>query len=263
MRYYLSLILIGLALSSCRPDLQPVEGITVTTSQEVHPVLIRSEHNGLLRIVVNVQRDDEVKLQSMHFTLDGTDNVGDVESLELFTTSEKEEFSTASGFGKPLAAARTLAFRGDQVLRPGKNVFWLSCRLKPTANLLHRVGASCTVVETSVGKIRQKDPSPGIGHRIGIALRKHNDDKVHTYRIPVLATTPKGTLSFNHTSCFPRQLHQPRRPRASGPSYWLSKECFSHSKREISSTAVSTRSPCDLATFCAGVGKISRNRSIS
>ena len=30
--------------------------------------------------------------------------------------------------------------------------------------------------------------------RIGIALRKHNDDGVHTYRIPSLATTPKGTL---------------------------------------------------------------------
>jgi sialidase-1 len=30
--------------------------------------------------------------------------------------------------------------------------------------------------------------------RIGIALRKHMDDGVHTYRIPALTTTTKGTL---------------------------------------------------------------------
>jgi len=69
----------------------------------------------------------------------------------------------------------------------------LSCRLKAKANLLNRVAATCTAVQTTAGMIVVKQ-NPTIGHRIGIALRRHFDDNVHTYRIAVLATTKKGTL---------------------------------------------------------------------
>jgi len=51
-----------------------------------------------------------------------------------------------------------------------------------------------TVVETSVGRIVARDETPQVRKRIGIALRRHWDDGVHTYRIAVLGTTPKGTL---------------------------------------------------------------------
>ena len=84
--------------------------------------------------------------------------------------------------------------RVKQALRAGTNVFWLSCRLKPTADLAHKVAASCTAVETTAGKQTPRTQVPGVRHRIGVALRKHNDDGVHTYRIPALTTTPEGTL---------------------------------------------------------------------
>lgn len=170
------------------------DDVGVTTSRRVHPVLIRNDANALLQIVVNVQCDQDVRLQGIHFTLEGTDDVGDLESLALFTTNDKQEFAATAGYGKPADAAKSLAFRGDLALRRGVNVFWLSCRLKADANLSHRVAAVCTSVETSAGKLVPKDLSPGIRQRIGIALRKHKDDGVHTYRIPALATTPKGTL---------------------------------------------------------------------
>jgi sialidase-1 len=170
------------------------EDVTVTTSRRVHPVLIRSEAGALLQIVMDVQRAKDLHLQAMHFTLDGTDDVGDLESLSLFATGDKQEFATAIPFGKPIDAAKTVAFRGDLMLRPGKNVFWLSCRLKPTADLSHKVRAVCTSVETTAGKPPVKDLSPSVRQRIGVALRKHKDDGAHTYRIPALTTTPKGTL---------------------------------------------------------------------
>ena len=169
-------------------------GISVTNSQRVHPVLIRNPHNGVLRVVVDVQRDDEIKLQAIHFTLDGTDDVGDIEALELFANGENQDYAGGATFGEPSAAARTIAFHGEHVLRRGANVFWLSCRLQPSADLLHRVGAVCTAVETSGGAITPPVTATGIGHRIGIALRRRNDDNVNTYRIPALATTSTGTL---------------------------------------------------------------------
>jgi len=52
----------------------------------------------------------------------------------------------------------------------------------------------CTEVATSEGRIRPQNESPGMTHRIGVALRRHFDDGVHTHRIAVIATTPKATL---------------------------------------------------------------------
>jgi hypothetical protein len=57
-----------------------------------------------------------------------------------------------------------------------------------------RVAATCTTIETSAGRLTPNSASPGIRQRIGVALRKHRDDGVHSYRIPALAATPKGTL---------------------------------------------------------------------
>ncbi len=70
----------------------------------------------------------------------------------------------------------------------------MSCRLRAGADLSHHVGALCTSIETTAGVTRAINLTPERTHRIGIALRKHNDDGVHTYRIPALATTPRGTL---------------------------------------------------------------------
>lgn len=170
------------------------EEITVTASRRVHPILIRNEAGALLQIVVKVPLNKDVKLSAIHFKLEGTDEVGDLESLSVFSTADKQEFTTNVPFGKPIHAAQEITVRGDLSLRPGHNVLWLSCRLKSSADLLHRVRAVCTSVETSMGKAAVTDLSPAIHQRIGFALRKPKDDGVHTYRIPALTTTPKGTL---------------------------------------------------------------------
>lgn len=164
------------------------------SSQPVHPVLIRNEHGPLTRVIVEVTKGEEAVARSFVFQLDGTDDLGDLESLALFSTGGKEEFSSATPIGEPAKPAKEVTFRGERVLNAGKNVFWLSCRLKPTADLAHRVAATCRSIETSAGKLTPRDDSAGARHRIGVALRKHKDDGVHTYRIPALATSAKGTL---------------------------------------------------------------------
>ena len=171
-----------------------VPGLTASTWQPVHPVLIRNEHGPLLRLVVEVDRKSETRLASVSFQFDGTDDLRDLDSLALFSTGDKESFSPAKPVGARLKPAATIVFHADQPLRVGKNVFWLSCRLQDGADLSHHVAAVCSEVGTSAGKIAPKSLSPGVRHRIGIALRRHNDDGVHTYRIPALATSAKGSL---------------------------------------------------------------------
>jgi len=170
------------------------ESLAAASSQPVAPVLIRNEHNGLLRVTVELKVNLEARVRSLAFALEGTDDLGDLEDLRLMFTGAKGEFSPAEPLGDPQPAAAAIVFRCDKPLRQGANAFWLSCRLKPSADLLHRVDAACTAIETTRGKVVPRDESPGLRKRIGVALRRHNDDGVHTYRIPALATTPKGTL---------------------------------------------------------------------
>lgn len=184
-------ILLLLCLAACAPD-SPAR-VEVTVSQRVHPVLIRNQHNALMRLIVDASAAG-VQAESFTFALSGTDEPGDVEALELFYSGVGQEFEPATRFGGALSPADELVFRGRQDLTLGQNVFWLSVRLNRGADLGRRIDAECISVQTSAGEVVPRDITPGVRKRIGVALRKHMDDGVHTYRIPVLATTPKGTL---------------------------------------------------------------------
>jgi hypothetical protein len=105
-----------------------VKGLTANVSHPAHPILIRNEHGSLLHIVVEVEKRDDVRATSLVLNLDGTDDLGDLESLNLFATGDKEEFSASMGLGTSVVPAAEITFRFDQLLRPGKNIFWLSGR---------------------------------------------------------------------------------------------------------------------------------------
>jgi sialidase-1 len=170
----------------------PLE-LTVSATRPQHPVLIRNEQGPMLRVVIDVAGRQDVRAKALSFSLAGTDDLHDLDSLTLLSTNENTDFSPATPLGKPLPPAATVTLGCDSLLRPGKNVFWLSGRLQDMASLSHRVAAACTAIETTVGTLAPDTPSEG-RQRIGIALRKHGDDGVHTYRIPALATTPRKTL---------------------------------------------------------------------
>ncbi len=186
-------MLLALVASSVGEALA-IDGLSATTSQRVHPVLIKKPQNAFLKVAVEVTRAEAVQLTGLEFSLAGVDELEDIESLQVFSSGEKGEFSATAPLGEVLAPADRVTAKLNQPLKSGMNVFWLACRLKATADLAHRVDAACVAVETSAGKVVPEDKTPGISHRIGIALRQHNDDGVHTYRIPALTTSAKGTL---------------------------------------------------------------------
>jgi len=171
-------------------------GIKVTTSQQVHPVLIRNEHNPLLRVIVDVNGPKAgLRITAFTFDLSGTDNVEDIESLSLYCSGDRREFETTIRIGDSVSAARTVTVPNSYELRAGRHVFWLSCRLRASASLVRKVDAACTGVTLSNGDtLAVTDQTPGVRKRIGVALRRHYDDGVHTHRIAALATTSEDTL---------------------------------------------------------------------
>ena len=178
----------------CGLDVIAVADIKVTASSPTHPMLIRNIHGPLVKVVVEITNETDYDVNLLEFLLSGTDAIEDFQSLALFSTGANEKFSTESQFGDSLGPAAKISFRGKQTLNIGRNVFWLAAELTETADLSHQVAAVCTQIETNKGTTDVTDESPGKRHRIGVALRRHQDDGVHTYRIPALGTTAKGTL---------------------------------------------------------------------
>ena len=181
------ILLFALALA---PALACAAELEAVTRQLARPVLIRNEHNTLLRLTVRAEKPF-VQLKSVTVSLEGA---SDLESLQFYFTGEEADFSSSKPFGERMRAAKTIVFKGHARLSDGANHFWLSCRVRADADLSHKVDASAKSIETSARRIAPRDETPHVRKRIGIALRRHWDDAVHTYRIPALATTPKGTL---------------------------------------------------------------------
>ena len=167
--------------------------LSVVTRQRVHPVLIRNEHNPLLSLTVTCEKPF-VRMNSITVSLAGCDDLRDLESVQVYFSNAGGGLDKTIAFGDRLAAAKSITFRGHARLKAGANVFWLSCRLRSKASLIHKVDAAVTSVGTSSGAVLATDETPGVRKRIGLALRRHFDDGVHTYRIPALATTTEGTL---------------------------------------------------------------------
>jgi sialidase-1 len=160
----------------------------------VHPILIRNQHGPLLAVTIDVAKGQAGRLASINFSLDGTDDLNDIDVIQLFATGHQEAFSPAAPIGEAVPPAQKLTLPVDRPLAEGRNVFWLSCRLKDSAALEHHVSATCLSVATSMGSVAPRDDVANARQRIGFALRRPQDDGVHTYRIPALTTSSKGTL---------------------------------------------------------------------
>ena len=181
------LLILALALL---PSLTRCAELGAVTRQMVRPVLIRNEHNSLLQLTINAKRPF-VQVQAITVELEGAT---ELESLQFYFTGADGSFSTMKTFGDRLRSHKSVVFKGHARLTAGPNRFWLSCRAKAAANLSGKTDARVLSIKTSAGRLVPRDETPNVRKRIGIALRRHWDDGVHTYRIPALATSARGTL---------------------------------------------------------------------
>jgi sialidase-1 len=168
--------------------------LKVTCLSPVHPILIRNEHGPIVKVVVDIPEGSQGEVDTFEFSLEGTDELSDLQSLSLYSTGSEDRFSSETPFGDTQKPMLKTSFQGKATLRSGRNIFWLSGKLTETADLSHHIAAVCTQISTNSGVVSVVNESPGKRHRIGVALRRHQDDGVHTYRIPALGTTAKGTL---------------------------------------------------------------------
>jgi sialidase-1 len=168
------------------------------------PVLVGSKSSPLQKLKVETKGQGKpVFLTSVQVTLDGTIKASEISEFQICLGDAKGGFTNNC---KPCdTAVRPVSTKpenngfvlscqaGACELAEGANVIWISGQISKDANIDHRVGMTCKRVTFSDGTSQDLDASSSM-QRLGIALRNAGDDDVHTYRIPGLARTNKGTL---------------------------------------------------------------------
>jgi sialidase-1 len=168
--------------------------VAIVQKNRVHPVLIRNRHNEVGQLTIDVRGDQEVTLRGLDLSFNGTSELSDIEMVELIQSNATSKFMPGQTLGQTTPPQTTMTFDPPVTLRPGKQVYWLSCRLKGSASIDRRVQVTATAGDTSFGHIPINCKGSLSPHRVGVALRQAGEEGVHTYRIPALATSRADTL---------------------------------------------------------------------
>jgi len=175
--------------------------IRIGQKQYQVPVLILKKDNPVLRIKITVPGNGETEeLTGMVFSTNGTSAVKDIQQARLYYAGNDSaagrtgSLEQAKLFGTAGKVSQEILITGSQSLAPGDHYFWLSYELTNKADMMHVVDANCITVSFGKRTIRAEPGKDKIRQRIGIAVRQHMQDSIHTHRIPGITTTKTGTL---------------------------------------------------------------------
>ena len=172
---------------------EPMRWLGARHAEWVAPALHGHAFNAVARIEIATQGEQKpLELRRVRVALGDETRLDDVSKVALFVTPTKA-FSQARPFGKAKAAARKLDFAANAALNAGTTQLWIAIALAKGASIDRRVGARCAQIELGDGR-KFAPRGASAAQRVGVALRRAGQDDCHTYRIPGLATTNKGTL---------------------------------------------------------------------
>lgn len=168
----------------------------ITQQKYQLPLLIGKELNPVLRLAINGAEEKTLSGVTINVPI----NAADIESIQLFALQQDSAFITAAKLEKAIVVAKAngsngkeLVLKGDFTLKAGENYFWLTLKLKPNADLQHSLNLTVNTVILDDKKIKINQPQE-INQSVAVALRQHNQENIHTHRIPGLATAKDGSL---------------------------------------------------------------------
>lgn len=188
----LYLLLLDFLIVSCGYNSK----IKVEIESPTLPVLVGKEHNPVQKIKLIRNNNDqpayEYILEKIVLTLDGTD-LNDIEKVTLLKAGDDEKFEIIAPFGEAQLSAKKITFNDQLNVKEDTLTLWVSVTLKDNIDLSNKIKIECEEIRTKQGKLLMEKYNLK-ENRLGIALRQHMQDGVHTSRIPGIATSKKGTL---------------------------------------------------------------------
>jgi sialidase-1 len=177
----------------------PNDAIVITQQHYQLPVLTLKKNNPVLRVTLRFPVDTAAwSLNDMVIALGGS-SVKDIKRVAVYYAGRDAAFNNLFStdkvalFGSTEEISSTVRIKGQLTLDAGEHYCWLAIELKDKVNLLGSITAQ--VVSATLDKqVIKAQPATPLPLRFGVAVRQHNQDGVHTYRIPGLATAKDGSL---------------------------------------------------------------------
>lgn len=172
---------------------QPQQIVDVQMIPVTLPALVGSSASALLKVRIETTGNlNPISLIGLRAALQC--DTDDIESASAYFGGSQNRFRTTQPFGEvDDRNFDRLKFEGKQVLAEGANYVWVACKVAKSANVDRTIEASCQQLSFSNGHTVDLQ-SETFTQRLGVALRQAGDDGIHTFRIPGLATTNRGTL---------------------------------------------------------------------
>ncbi|RZL51114.1 MAG: sialidase [Pedobacter sp.] len=169
----------------------------ITQQKYQLPLLIGKELNPVLRLAVNVSASKNLS----SVTISIPENVADISQLQLFAVNQDSTFITDAKLEKLTPVAKASVGKTNEIKLPlnaplatGQNYFWLTLTLKPNTDLQHRLNVTLSAIGLNDQKLSVTKPKKMVSQYVAVALRQHNQESVHTHRIPGIATAKDGSL---------------------------------------------------------------------
>lgn len=172
----------------------PVDIIKATAHSVQIPVLVGVAHNPILQVRITIPAGmHQQTITAIETNIDPS-SLQDIQQIDLFITGA-EPFSPQHLLASVQSPVSKQVFVIKEKVSPGVYHCWFSIQLKPDANMDHLVELKCRqIIFNNKQTISVEQEPVSYKKRIGVAVRKVGDDNVHTYRIPGIISTQKGTL---------------------------------------------------------------------
>lgn len=167
---------------------------TTAQAQElIIPVLPGRSDNVLLKIRIDLQED--ATLQQIQLSLNHSFAVGAVQQVNIYATGNRPDFTRDSMlFATVVQPGKRIKATGKTILYKGENYIWVAATLRPGSSLQGKLFLSCDRLQFNNGSVKPAVTTTAKGNRAGLSLRTRWSDSVHSYRIPGLATSNRGTI---------------------------------------------------------------------
>jgi sialidase-1 len=184
------LLLLFTANLSCKNVMEISERLTTTSFN--YPVLKGKENNPILRL--QVEGTSELDLLEGIQVTTGATKKENLKNIRVYYTEKDSLFNENILFGASETIGKSSVINGSQDLKEGINYFWVSYELADNADLTEKVYVGIDFASINNRNLVPNNQPKSKALRLGVALRQHQDDNVHTYRIPGLTTSEDGSL---------------------------------------------------------------------
>ena len=157
------------------------------------PILKRMANNPVHRVRVYVPAGQGTSYTALQLQIN-SDAVAALDSVKIYGTGSEALFSDKTLLGSAIPVSNNVSIPLSVDVKPGLNYLWVSTVLKPGADIDAKISLRATALTNNRTTLNIATPREPVIHHAGIVLRKPWDDNIHSYRIPGLITTDKGTL---------------------------------------------------------------------